>query len=96
MYRLLKSIADPELCSLIDRHLRNILSVKKDLTGGRLNDPHNDLEQRGLAAAVRSCYRHEAVIDREVDILQDLLVIHNIVDIFQFKHFSIPSSKHPE
>ena len=96
MDRLLKSIADPELRPLIDRHLRNILSVKNNLTGGRPNDSHDDLEQRRFTAAVRTSDRYETVIDRKVDILQDLLVFHNIVDIFQFKHFLIPSSKYPK
>ena len=96
MDRLLKSIADPELRPLINRHLRNILSVKNDLTGGRPNDSHDDLDQRRFAAAVRTSDRYETVIARKVDILQDLLVFHNIVDIFQFKHFLIPSSKYPK
>ena len=41
--RCLKAVADAELCPFIDRHIRNINSVKKNLARGWLFNAHNQL-----------------------------------------------------
>ena len=58
--------------ALGDRQIRDILAVQQDLTRGGGEDTRDDLGEGGLTAAVGACDGHEAVVDDEVYVLEDL------------------------
>ena len=57
-HRLLKGIADAELCPLCDSKICDVLSVQQYAAGSGLFDPRNDLGQRGFSASVAVSYTH--------------------------------------
>ena len=95
-HRLLEGEADAAARTLGDGHVRDVLAVEQDLTGGRLLDSGDELGHGGLAAAVRAGDDDHAFIDREVHVLEDLadpLVRLSLkAKMFEFKHWLVPSS----
>ena len=72
--RLLKGEADAPAGALGDGERGNVLAVEQNLALGGAQDAGNHLGQRGFAAAVGAGDRDEALVDGQVDMLQDLLV----------------------
>ena len=71
---LLKCEADTELRALGYAERCDVLSVEDYLSGVRLFDTHDELRERGLAAAVRAGHdRKAAVLHGEADIFDYLL-----------------------
>ena len=78
----------PRLCPLRDGQTRNVLPVIEDLPLRGLHQPHDDLGQRGLAAAVGAGKHHQLVIrNNEVDVVEyvhrTLRQVHPIADVLQ-------------
>ena len=89
--RLLEAVADALFGPLGDGQARDILAVIEDLAAGGLHQTHDDLGQRGLAAAVGAGEHHQAMVGNgDGDILDDIHVTlrrgHAIGNMFQFQH----------
>ena len=71
---LLKAVPDSELGALGDGCVGDVLAVEDDGAGRRLLDAHDELRQRGFAAAVRTGYdRESTVFDRKGKVVDDAL-----------------------
>ena len=89
--RLLEAVADALFGPFGDGQARDILAVIEDLAAGGLHQTHDDLGQRGLAAAVGAGEHHQAMVGNgDGDILDDIHVTlrrgHAIGNMFQFQH----------
>ena len=67
------------------RRIDHVDPVDQDLAGGRVLEPGDEPEQRGLAAARRPDEDDEgAVVDGEVDVADDADLAEALLDAFQF------------
>ena len=83
--RLLKRIADAEVCALGYRKLRDIASVINYLPVNRLLYAHDKAGKRGLAAAVGPRDNEEfAVVESKADVVNDLKLL-TVAVIFNIK-----------
>ena len=74
-----------------DGQLRHILAVIEDAAGGGLHQTHDDLGQRGLAAAVGAGEHHQLMVGNgDGHVFQNVLLPfgsgHAVTDILQFQH----------
>ena len=69
---LLEGKADALVGTLGNGQIRNILAVQDDLPRGRGDDTRDDLGKGGLTAAVGAGDGHEAVIDGQIDVGQNI------------------------
>ncbi len=69
---LLEGKADALACALGDGQVGDVLTVQNDLPLGGGDDARDDLGERGFAASVGAGDGHEAFVDGEVDIGEDV------------------------
>ena len=85
---LLEGERDAPPCPLGDGKGCDVLPVEEEFAARRREDARNDLGERALAAAIGARDRHEALVDREGDVVQDALalavLLHLEADILKF------------
>ena len=70
---LLEPVADAQLCPLRDGEIRDVTPIVKDLPLRGLHQTHDDLGQRGFAAAVGSGKHHQPMVgDGDGNILENV------------------------
>ena len=89
--RLLKAVADTAAGPLRDGHVRHVLAVIQYAAGRGLHQSHDNLGQRGLAAAVGAGEHHQLVVGNgDGDVFENVLLPigsgYAITDILQFQH----------
>ncbi len=88
---VLERTGDTALGDLVRRDLADVLAVEFDRAAGSAQQTGDQVEDGGLAGAVRADQAKDAALrDIEIDVLQNLQAAKVLADVFELQHYLLP------